>query len=106
MEIIPDISINILLVTLFLSVVLTGLIRHKEQLVWIYALQSLFVAAILLVMSKGNFSLVLLLIVILTVLVKVLLAPFALIRLIKKHHLEFAAPAYVSTPVMLCVVLA
>lgn len=35
-----------------------------------------------------------------TILIKVILAPWVLVRLIKKHEMTFTAPAYLGTPLM------
>lgn len=94
----------LLQVALFATTLLIGFIRHKEQLVWAYAFQSLLVAVALVELGWHEFSPVLAIIVLLTVLVKCIVTPVVLTKLMRKHKLTFTAPAHVNMPIMLCVV--
>lgn len=98
-------SLALLQVILFATALSTGLSRRKEQLVSIYALQSLIVAFILIILEWREHSFVLFAIVATTVIIKCILTPFILLRLIKKHQLIFTAPGYLNTPTVLGLML-
>lgn len=95
----------VLQVALFTITLCLDLTRRNQQLVWLYASESFIVALILLVLGWREHSPVLFVIVGVTVLLKGIAAPIVLSRLIKKHQLVFTAPAYLSTPTMLAVLL-
>jgi hydrogenase-4 membrane subunit HyfE len=104
-------DISIISSLLFLQVLLFGtafaldLARRNEQLVWIYGIQSIGVALLLMLLGWSEHSWVLFTIVGMTILIKVLVVPGVLLRLIKKHQMTFTAPAYLNTPVMFGVTL-
>jgi hydrogenase-4 membrane subunit HyfE len=95
----------ILQVALFTLALFLDLTRRNQQLVWLYAFQSLIVAGILLILGWREHSSVLFMILGVTILLKCILAPTILFRLIKKHQLTFTAPAYLNTPTTLGVLL-
>lgn len=90
---------------LFSTALMTGLSSRKDQLVWIYVFQSLAVALILVVIEWRDHSFVLLAIVATTVIIKCIVTPRILLRLIRKHQLIFSAPAYINTPSVLLLTL-
>lgn len=93
-------SLLVLQVILFGTAFVLDLARRNEQLVWLYGIQSLAVSAILMLLGWSGHSWVLFTIVGATILIKVILVPGVLMRLIKKHQMYFTAPAYLNTPTM------
>lgn len=88
-------------VLIFVAAILADFARRNEQLVWNYGLQSLAVALVLAILGSREQSPVLLVVVFATIVVKCIIAPMILMRLIKKHDLIFTAPAYLSMPMMI-----
>lgn len=93
-------------VALFACALLLDFARRNAELAWIYALQSLVITAMLLALGWQTQSYVLFAIVFATLLIKVVIVPRVLLRLIKKHELTFAAAAHLNTPMVLMVTLA
>jgi len=92
-------------VVLLIIVIFFDLTRRNRQLVWLYALQSLAVAQVLLFLGWRDHSWVLFAIVGATLIIKCIVAPKVFFNLLKKHDLVFTSSAHVNTPVMLGLIL-
>lgn len=85
----------------FISGVSLHLIKKNFLAVCLYIFQSLAIGALLLLSLFSNFSALLLLAVICTIVVKGIIAPFFFTKLIKKNQLQFSASTYLNTPLTL-----
>jgi hydrogenase-4 component E len=95
--------LQLLLGTVFLSVVYLHVAKKNLGAITAYGIQS---AAIILVLGNSYFetgSLSLLLVTLLILIVKVILAPIFFTRLIKKHELKFSVSTYLNTPITLVI---
>jgi hydrogenase-4 component E len=72
----------------------------------LYSLQSSAIVLLLLVSVFDAHSIKLLLITVLTLVVKVILAPIFFTRLVKRHELKFTANTYANVPETLAVIVA
>ena len=89
---------------MFLTVVFLHLSKKNFGAVLAYVIQSLAIVLILLDSFINTGDLPLLFIVFLILLVKVILAPTFLIRLIKKYNLAFSVDTYLNTPITLIII--
>jgi len=98
--------LQFLLGIFFLTIVFLHLSKKNMSTVMAYGLQSLMVVAILFnsFLETGKISLFF--VVLLTLTVKVILAPMFFVRLIKKHQLKFSVSTYLSTPFTLIILAA
>ncbi|MFA7662772.1 MAG: hypothetical protein WCX88_02540 [Patescibacteria group bacterium] len=87
----------------FLSVIGMHLTRKNTACVLFYIFQSLAVALLLFVPALDKGSILLMLAALLTLIIKVILAPFFFLRLINRHELTFSANTYLSLPLTLIV---
>lgn len=85
----------------FISGVLLHLAKKNYLAVRIYIVQSLAIGSLLLLSLLSNFSGLLLLAVVCTVVVKGIIAPYFFFKLIKKNKLQFSASTYLNTPLTL-----
>ncbi len=85
----------------FISGVSLHLVKKNFLAVCLYIFQSLAIGALLLLSLFSNFSVLLLLAVICTIVVKGIIAPFFFTKLIKKNQLQFSASTYLNTPLTL-----
>ncbi|MCX6800234.1 MAG: hypothetical protein NT091_03765, partial [Candidatus Falkowbacteria bacterium] len=90
-------------VTVFLSVLLLHLSNKNKISVWLYAVQSIAIAILMLYYSIDNLSALLLLAILSTMMVKIIIAPYFFFRLIKKCDLKFSVKAYLNAPITLLV---
>lgn len=88
----------------FLTIVFSNIAKKKSASIIAYGIQSLAVTIIIFDSFLKTGNLPLLLIVILTFIVKVILAPLFLLRLMKQHKVIFSAPTYLSTPMSFIVI--
>lgn len=88
----------------FLTIVYLNITKKNFEAVLAYGVQSFVIVAVLLnsFFETGSFGL--LLIILLTLFVKVILAPVFFIRLIQKHELTFSASTYLNTPLALIII--
>lgn len=86
---------------IFLSIVFLHLAKKNIWAALAYGVQSLAIVAVLAgyYFATGNISL--LIIALLTIIIKVILAPIFFIRLIQKHELKFLVSTYLNTPLTL-----
>lgn len=91
---------------IFVSALFLHLVKSNSGLVTTYVLQSSFVAAILSLLYYREGSLVFLGGALATVLIKCVLVPIVLSRLIRKHDLTFTSPAYLPLSAVLFATLA
>lgn len=85
----------------FLAALLMNLTRKNTSLVTLYVIQSLTVAAALITLASVNGSIGLLYAGLLTLAVKVAMAPAFLWRMIRKYSAHFSAASYLSVPLSL-----
>ena len=92
-----SIFLDICIALLGLATVGLHIVRRNNYEVVLYAVQSLAVVLLLVASFFHNHSTALLIIIALTLVVKVVLAPWFFLRLIKRHDLKFAATTYANT---------
>jgi len=88
----------------FLSVVFMHMAKRKSHTIYLYAIQSLLTASMLAYLLFDKISFILILVVILTIIVKVILAPMFFFRIIKKCNLVFSENNYLNFPITLLVI--
>lgn len=89
---------------LFFSSIYFHISKKNLDVAVVYGLQSLAIVALLLQSAADKHSLSLLFVALLTLVVKVILAPAFFIRLIGRHKLTFTVSSYTNTPVTLIIV--
>lgn len=99
-------SLQFLLEIFFLTVIFLHLTKKNFAAVIAYSVQSLIVGILFFnaFLETGNVYTCIM--VLLTLIVKVVLAPLFLTRLIKKHSLSFSVSTYLNTPLMLIIIAA
>lgn len=95
---------QILLGTLFLTLVFLLLSKKNLGSIVAYGVQSLVIVAFLFSSYLETHSIYLLIIVLVTLIVKMVLAPMFFLRLIKRHTLPFSASTYLNTPITLIII--
>ena len=93
-----------LLALVFLTVVFSHIAKKNSGAIAFYGIQSLAVALLVFVFYLETHNIYSLLIAILILLVKVILAPAFIFRLIKKEDLKFSASTFINTPITLIIV--
>lgn len=88
---------------LFVSVIFMHLVRKNFTLVFLYVIQSLIITITLFYSSFKELSLLFIIVAMLTFLVKVVIAPYFFLKLIKKDRLQFSASTYLNSPMTLVV---
>ena len=91
---------------IFMSVIFLHLVRKNTIAVWLYVLQSAAVAFLLLAFTFGEFSPLLLIATLATILVKLIVAPYFFFKLIREHQLKFSASTYLGMPLTLLLIAA
>ena len=91
---------------MFLSVVFMHLTKKNSSLIFLYAGQSLIIFIALFNSSLQEFSLMLMLIALITFAVKVVLSPYFFLGLIQKNRIQFSCNTQLSAPVTLLVLAA
>ncbi|MDD2823259.1 MAG: hypothetical protein PHQ59_04255 [Candidatus Daviesbacteria bacterium] len=99
----PQISI-LLAATIFVTAILLNFSGKISISVWLYVVQSATIAILLLSSVFDRFSILLLIAVISTILVKVIIAPTFFLSLIKKYHITSTTSTYLNTPLTLLVI--
>ncbi len=93
-----NIILQILILIIFLTTVFLNSTKKNLTAVALYGVQSLTVTLILLFSFFEKRSWLLLLVILLTLAVKSIIAPFFFSHLIKKHQLRFSANTYLNLP--------
>jgi len=88
----------------FATIVLLHIVKKKSVLAVIYGIQSFAIVLLLMCSSLHTGAVSLLLIALLVLVVKVILAPLFITRLIKKHNMKFLVGTYANTPLTLIIV--
>jgi len=96
--------LQFLLGTIFLTLVFLHLSKKNLSAAIVYGIQSAAVIAILFNSFLETYSIYLLILILLTLVIKIILAPLFFIRLIKKHELSFSASTYLNIPLTLIVI--
>jgi len=97
-------TLQYLLGVIFLTVVFSNIAKKKSASIIGYGVQSMVVTILIFdsYLKTGNLSL--LFIVLLTFVVKVILAPLFSLRLMKQHQVVFSAPTYLNTPLTFIII--
>ncbi len=82
----------------FITVVVLHLARKNTSAIYLYAIQSVAISLLLLLSTYGRISVLLFLATTLTIAVKVLIAPYFFLQLVKRHQLTFTASTYANVP--------
>ena len=98
--------LQFLLGIIFLSIVFLHIAKKNSVAVMTYCVQSLAIIAILFNSFFETNNLYLLLVISIIFIVKAILAPIFLIKLIKKHALRFSASTYFNAPIALIIIAA
>lgn len=96
-----NLLLNLFLEIMFLTVIFLHLTKKNFSAAIAYSIQSLIICLIFLNSSFETGNMYLYIMVLLTLIVKVILAPLFLTRLIKKHALSFSVSTYLNTPLTL-----
>lgn len=97
----PIFSLTMFAAAVFLPALAMNLVRKNTTLVVLYLLQSLAVAAALGLLAYQEGAVGLLYAALLTLVVKVVMAPAFLLHMIKKYSAHFSAASYLSLPLSL-----
>lgn len=89
---------------LFVSVILMHITKKNFTVVFFYTMQSFIIGSILFYSAFNEASLLLMVVAMVTFLVKVIIAPYFFIKLIKKHQLRFTVSTYINIPATLVIV--
>ena len=77
------------------------LAKKNSTVVWLYVLQSAAVVFLLIASSLAELSLLLVVALIATIVIKLFVAPNFFLKLITRHQLVFSATTYLNTPLTL-----
>ena len=88
---------------LFISVIFMHLTKKNYTIIFLYAFQSCIIAIALFYSSLNEGSLSLVAVSVLTFLVKVIIAPYFFLQLMKKYQLQFSVSTYLNGPATLIV---
>ncbi|EKD43794.1 MAG: hydrogenase 4 subunit E [uncultured bacterium] len=88
----------------FIASVMLHLAKKNHLAVTLYVVQSLAIGGLLLLSLLFDFSYLLLLAVVCTIIVKGVVAPYFFLKLIKQNKLQFATSTYLNTPLTLVIV--
>jgi hydrogenase-4 component E len=101
---IEPIIAQICAVTLFLITVGLHLTKKNSTEAILYSLQSVAIVMLLFASLQKNSSLLLISVVIVTLVVKVILAPVFFARLLRRHKIKFSASTYTNMPLTLIII--
>jgi hydrogenase-4 membrane subunit HyfE len=102
-----DINFSQLLLELFfLTIIFLHIVKKNFNVAILYGAQSFAVVLLMIVSFFENADLYVLLAACLMLLVKVILAPVFMTRLVKKHQVKFSGSAYANTPLTIIIVAA
>lgn len=96
--------LHFLLEVIFLTIVFSHITKKNVGVIFSYGIQSLAVVVLLFNSYLDTGHLILLLVAVFALVVKVILAPTFLIRLVQKHELTFSVSTYLNTPFTLIVI--
>lgn len=96
----PQLIFNIEAIV-FVTVVLMHLARKNTAVVWLYVIQSAAVVFLLIMSSITELSLLLVIALLATIIIKLFVAPSFFFNLIKRNQLVFSATTYLNTPLTL-----
>jgi len=88
---------------LFISVIFMHLNKKNLTIIFLYAFQSLIISGVLFYSAFKEDSLLLVVVALMTFLVKVLIAPYFFLNLIRKNRLNFSVTSYLNSPLTLLV---
>jgi hydrogenase-4 component E len=91
---------------MFASVVFMHLSKKNSTLIFLYVAQSLIMTLALFGSSIEEASLMLAIVALITLAVKVILAPYFFFGLVRKHHLQFSVSTQLNAPMTLIVLAA
>ncbi len=86
-------------ILIMLPAAMMHFVKREMTAVWLYVFQSMMVVIMMAVFSVEGMSLLLVAMLAITILVKVVIAPFFFFRLIKKHQFKFSVKTYLNGPV-------
>jgi hydrogenase-4 component E len=89
---------------IFATAVFLHLTKKNSSAVRLYIAQSSAISLLLLIPAFEESSLLLAVAIILTIAVKIFIAPYFFFGLIKKHRLKFSVSTYLNTPITLLVI--
>lgn len=95
-----------LLNVMFLTVVFLHLTKKNFIAAIAYGVQSSVIVVVLLHTFWGTDNIYLLFVILLTLAIKVILAPLFFIRLVRKHALMFTVSTYLNTPLTIIIIAA
>lgn len=99
-----DIILQTSAAVLFVSIVFQHMARKNFTIATLYGIQSLAIVVLLLQAYFEHPSFAILFIAIITFAVKVMLAPWFFMRLIKRHQVRFTVSSYINAPLTLLVI--
>ncbi len=86
---------------IFVSIILMHIAKKNSSVVWLYVVQSAAVVFLLVASSVTELSLLSVLALFSTIIVKLFVAPSFFFNLIRRHKLVFSATTYLNTPITL-----
>jgi hydrogenase-4 component E len=93
----------ILEILLFASVLFMHFANKNIEIICLYSVQSLIIVIALFSSSLQEASILLITVTVLTFLVKVIIVPYLLWRLTRKHRLQFSVKTYLNVPLTVIV---
>ena len=96
---------SLMIAAIFLSAVLLHLTKKNFSAILLYFIQSLAIGILLFRPLAENFSLIILLMAGLTLAIKAVIAPLFFLRLVKRNQLKFSSSTYLNTPLTLVVIV-
>ena len=97
--------VPIMISVIFLTSIFMHLAKKNSGLAGLYALQSVALVLLFVPSFLANPTVLLLLVIIVSIIVKVILAPRFFIRLVARHKVKFTVSSYANTPVTLIVIM-
>jgi hydrogenase-4 component E len=88
----------------FTSIIFMHLTKKNSSLVFLYVCQSLLTVILLYLSSSEGLSYSLALVLLITFVIKVIIAPYFFMKFIKKSQMKFASNVYLNTPLTLIAV--
>jgi hydrogenase-4 component E len=92
------------IIAMFICVVFLHLVHKNSTAVMLYAIESAATVLLLLVASLSGLSLLLVIAITTTFIVKVIVAPYFLLRLVRTHELRFTSSSYFNNPLTLLMI--
>lgn len=101
-----DSVVQICIAILCLATVGMHLVRKNRNEALLYGIQSLAVVAVMVTSLVEHYAVSLLVMTLITFLVKVVLAPWFFLRLVKRHEIKLKAKSYANGPETLAILVA